>query len=652
MIYKLILSFVLLISSLTVSQQKMPPGVKESKNEPIVYSGKRTVDKHYFDGKLPHAVGVHQYQVVRANREHPPGEGGIGYTYNHQPYLAYWNDRFYYQYLSGLYQEHTPPTRTSISTSKDGVNWSDPTVVFPVYTLPEIKRDDIYIPEGMPAVMHQRMGFYVAPNGMLLTLGFYSYCQNPQHSPNVGKGLGRVVREIKSDGTFGPVYFIRYNRHAGFNERNTKYPFYMESDEPEFIDACDALLENKLMTLQWWEEDRADDGFYTINPGNIENAFDFHQKITTSKGAGKAFDWYTRPDGVVVGLWKNQYAALTTDKGNTWTSITKNNTLITAGSKTWAQKTDDGRYALVHNQSPTWRNRFPMVVMTSEDGYEFTEMLCVSGQVPPQRYTGLNKNFGPQYFRGISEGNGNPPGDKMWVVFSNNKEDMWIANITTPITGKVAKDIDQNFNSVVHADALDYWNLYVPQWASIDIVNDLDGINKVLQLKDEEPYDYARAERIFPKSQRIEISFRIYPYGVRLGKALEIEVHSETGERAARLRIDHDNVRFDLLDVELEGVDMKPLAWHQIKLVLDCDSQSYDFYLDEKMQRKGIDFAEPVSNVNRIVFRTGPYRNIVPLDYVDGYPDAVGMFGEDLPFSGQKVKPIIYWIDDFVTRSH
>lgn len=639
-----------MLSIVVFAQQKMPPGIEETKDEPIVYTGGKEVDKKFFDGKLPHAVGVHQYQVVRANRNHPPNEGGVGYTYNHQPYLAYWKGKFYYQYLSGLYQEHTPPTRTSILTSEDGVNWGKPIVVFPVYKLPEIKKDDIHIPEGMAAVMHQRMGFYIAPNGKLLTSGFYSYCASPQHSPNVGNGLGRVVREIKEDGSLGPIYFIRYNRHAGFDESNTAYPFYKKSDDRDFVKACESLLADKLVTLQWWEEDRAKDGFYPLDPADVDNAFMFHQKITTSEGAGKAFVWYTRPDDVVVGLWKNQYAALTTDNGNTWTPITTNETLITAGSKTWAQKTDDGRYALVHNQSPTRRNRFPMVVMTSDDGYEFKEMFCVSGEVPPQRYTGLNKNFGPQYFRGITEGNGNPPGNKMWVVYSNNKEDVWIANLTTPIMGEVEEHVSQNFNSVKTADELDRWNLYVPKWAPIEIVNDLGGVNKVLQLKDEEPYDYAKAERVFPKSKKVEISFRVFPYGVELGKALEVEVHSATGDRAIRLRIDNDNIRFDLKGVEIEGVDIQPQKWHKVKLAVNCDNQTYDFYLDGSLERENINFGEQVDKVARIEFRTGPYRNYVPNDYIEGYPNAVGMMDEDLPFAGEKVKPIVYWIDDFKTE--
>ena len=61
--------------------------------------------------------------------------------------------------------------------------------------------------EGTPAVMHQRMGFYVAPNGRLLTLGFYSYRPNPRVGPNLGQGLGRVVREVYRDGQLGTDLF-------------------------------------------------------------------------------------------------------------------------------------------------------------------------------------------------------------------------------------------------------------------------------------------------------------------------------------------------------------------------------------------------------------------------------------------------------------
>ena len=74
-------------------------------------------------------------------------------------------------------------------------------------------------------MMHQRMGFYVAPDGRLLVSAFYGQAPDPF---GMG-GVGRVVREAYKDGTYGPIYFIRYNRHAGWNESNTTFPPYASS---------------------------------------------------------------------------------------------------------------------------------------------------------------------------------------------------------------------------------------------------------------------------------------------------------------------------------------------------------------------------------------------------------------------------------------
>ena len=142
-----------------------------------------------------------------------------------------------------------------VTTSIDGQSWQTPQVVFPTYALEG----------GGCAVMHQRMGFYIAPQDRLLLVAFYGISPDHLTFPNNGKGIGRVVREAYRDGTFGPIYFLRYNPHAGWSEENTNLPFYRTSPDQGFIDACDALLADKLMTQQWWEEDRSEDGFFTIS---------------------------------------------------------------------------------------------------------------------------------------------------------------------------------------------------------------------------------------------------------------------------------------------------------------------------------------------------------------------------------------------------
>ncbi|MHC4648452.1 MAG: hypothetical protein ACYTBJ_23585 [Planctomycetota bacterium] len=623
---------------------KMPPPIAESAAEPIKYVGEQQTDKRYHHGGLRHVVGVHRYQAFRANREHAPEIGSrSGWTYSHQPYLCYWNNQFYLQYLSNQYTEHLTPGRTLLMTSKDGRHWSNPEIIFPEYALPEInyvhpesgKR--YRVAKGAKAVMHQRMGFYITSDGRLLTLAFYSYCPITRIGPNNGQGLGRVVREVHKDGTYGPIHFIRYNRHAGWNESNTDYPFYKDSPDKGFVKACDELLNNTLVTLQWWEEDRAQDGFYTIKPGDSEP---------------KAFNFFRRPDGAVVGIWKHQLTALSGDNGQSWTKISRSKTLKTCGAKVWGQQTEDGRYALVYNHSATRRNRYPMVVMTSEDGHEFDNMLCLHGEVPPMRYYGWAKNKGPQYIRGIIEGNGNPPGAHMWNTYSVNKEDIWVTRTPTPIRGTVDEHVSQDFEKVTDASQLALWNLYVPKLAPTSVVDDptRDG-NRCLELRDEGPYDYACVERAFPPAGKATIEFSVHVRDT--GKdILEFELHGAKGERGLRLRFDADRggITFDLGGVEPESVPFRANRWYDVKIRFDCDKGKYDVWLDGNKVRKGVELDVNAPTFERMVFRTGSWRADVRQYFLGGEPSAPGVDTEDLPGAGEKAPASIFLIDNVKTR--
>jgi hypothetical protein len=614
----------------------MPPPLEECAKEPVKYIGTETTDKRFHHGGLRQAVGVHRYQAFRVNRTSPSEEGPVGYTYNHQPYLAYWNGKFYLQYLSCEKEEHHPPGRTHLVVSQDGRNWEAPQVVFPVYPLPEIKGEDFHIPEGMPAVMHQRMGFYVAPNGRLLTLGFYGFCATPRHSPNDGDGLGRVVREIYEDGSFERIYFIRYNGHAGWNETNTRYPFYKESPDRGFVEACESLLADKLMTLQWWEEDQSKDGFYTID------AFD--DEI-------KALSFFHRPDNVVVALWKRQWSALSADEGKTWTTQVESPTLMTCGGKVWGQRTEDGRYAIVYDHSATRRNRFPLAVMTGDDGHIFDNLLCLHGEVAPMRYQGIHKALGPQYIRGIAEGNGDPPGKHMWNTYSMNKEDIWVSRARRPIGGTVEEDVNEDFQSATTESDLELWNLYIPKWAPIMIVSDPeDEANHCLLLKDEEPYDYAFAERIFPESPKVQIDFRVRLEQIGHG-AFEFEVHDKSGQRPLRVRMDPEWLSMDLGGASVDPLPSAIGKWMDIGLQVDCDSQSYKISVDGDWKEESVSFNENVESVERLVFRTGSWRSDVRSWILEGEPANRGLYMEDLPGADDPISANLVFLDDVEARS-
>lgn len=637
------LIFLLPISCLVILDATIPP-LEQRAEEPIRYIGDRQPTADTYHGNLPSAIGVHRFQAFRANRTQSPEGGVTGWTYNHAPMLAYWNGRFWLQYLSNLTGEHNPPGRTLLLSSADGENWTNPRVVFPAIQMPEIDLpDDLYgdmdnLEAGTYAIMHQRMGFYVAPNGRLLTLGFYSYSPTTRYGPNHGQGFGRVVREILTDGSLGPIYYLRYNRDRGWNEETApRFPFFQESQDAGFREACEALLGDRLHTLQWWEEDQSSDGFYVLPEAPAGVNF-------------KAFNAYEGPDGVWVGLWKQQVSALSRDRGKTWTPAGRIGSLNLAGSKIWGQQTDDGRYAVVYNHSASMRNRWPMVVLTSDDGYLFNDMLTLHSDVPQMRYQGIHKAKGPQYYRGIFPGNGNPPGDAFWVTYSQNKEDIWVTRVEVPIRGTVDEHLDETFEGIGSVTELNTWNLYQLQWARATIEGDPTfSDSRYLVLRDEEPHDSAKIEAFFPESSRLRFQFRVYQKQVGQG-TLEVEIQGRNRERPLRIRFDEEWVGFDEGPAEPDALPFSSGRWHHILLEIDCVRQRYTAVLNGVHHLENIEFANPVDSVQRVEFRIGPWRMDVRPFLIPGAPGNNGLFQEDLAGAYFKGNPSEYFIDDVRTE--
>ncbi|RZL60158.1 MAG: six-hairpin glycosidase, partial [Pedobacter sp.] len=449
----------------------------------VRYTGKTLVNADYHHGQLTPVMGVHSIQTFRANREHPELAENFGWTYNHAPMLAYWNNKFYVEYLSDKVGESIPPGQTFLQSSADGYTWTKPDVIFPIYRIKDgtTKEGRTDVAKDLDAVMHQRMGFYVSTKNVFLVLGFYAISFDAKDDPNDGNGIGRAVREIQPDGKYGPIYFIHYN--PGYSEKNTLYPLYTKSKNKAFVEACNELLANKLMTQQWNEEANRKDPLITL------------QKQY------KAFSYYHLNDGRVVGLWKNALTAISKDNGKSWPeSAQRAPGFVNSNAKIWGQKTADGNFATVYNPS---EYRWPLAISTSKNGLDYTNLLLVNGEVAPMRYGGNYKSYGPQYVRGIIEGNGKPADGKMWVTYSMNKEDIWVSSIPLPVSEVAKQQVDDDFSKLPTGKELELWNIYSPLWAPVKVEN------KTLVLKDKDPFDYAKAERVFPASSKVTTQFSI-----------------------------------------------------------------------------------------------------------------------------------------------
>lgn len=589
--------------------------------EPVRVLG-ADIDPGSHDGALPQVVGAEHIQVTRANRSRPQEADGWGWTYSHAPFLAYWNGRFYLQYLSNPFGEHLAPGQTFITTSADGRQWARPEPVFPIYYL---RPGPISGHESGMAMMHQRMGFYVAPNGRLLVVGHYGHAPNPTGAT----GIGRVVREAYRDGSYGPIHFVRYNALASRTEQNTpRFPFYPRSADAGFVEACAALLADRLVTLQWREEDRSEDGFFTVPGRVLEAPSVFH-----------------RTDGTAVALFKHSWAALSTDEGRSWSAPVRVPSLVTGGAKTWGQRTADGRFAMVYN--PAERGRWPLAVAPSDDGITFGPLLLLNGEVPPRRFFGRAKDFGLQYVRGIAEGNGRPPGQDLWVTYSSNKEDIWISRVPLPLRHTVDRPVADTFDHLPPGGIIPDWNISRPRWAEVAVAEFPSASNRSLRLADRDPHDHARAVRVFPQAtDPVEVSFRLHAQQTSHGR-LEIDLLSRSGQRPVQVLLEEDGwVRVRNGTALTEAGRYVAGRWHRVSIRVSPSASRFDLRIDGTTVASGVRFAEAAPHVERISLRTGRHRN-TPTREDDRYA-----VESDLPHPDDPETLAVFHVDDLIVRAN
>ena len=581
-----------------MAPEEVVEGLVKYNRDVVHYSGQTMARPERHDGGLKPAVGVHSVQTMRGTKP---------WTYNHQPMMAYWRGQFYLHYLTDPRHEHQAPGKTMMQTSTDGYHWSQPRELFPEYPVPEgwTKPGTTFPPaHNLKAVMHQRVGWYVArqpattrpgkrrsstqapDEGRLIATGSYGICLTMKDNPNDGNGIGRVVREVMGDGKLGPIYFVYYNH--GFNEQNTLYPYYKRARDKDFVRAVDQMLADPMQRMQWVEEaDRGD----TLLP--LDKPY-------------KAFCGYTLPDGRKVALWKHAVTSLSADGGHTWRLVTVPESgrlgcdrapgFVNSNAKIWGQRLTDGTYATVYNPS---EYRWPLAISLSADGLDYTTLSLLNGEVTPLRHGGQYKSYGPQYVRGIQEGNGVPKDSSLWVAYSNNKEDLWVSRVPVPVRLSATTHATPMAKETTLADLTD-WNLYVPTLCPIALDQGK------LTLADADPYDYAKAERVIPNTKELEVDFDLTPHQSHHG-ALYIEFLDDHGTACSAIVAD-STATMRVKGGARYGTLLKNYhkdSTYHVRAVLSTKLHRATYYLNGKKACTR-QFDTPVESISRLVFRTGP----------------------------------------------
>lgn len=609
----LILFACCIISQIVVAQEKDDyfKAVNYQPKDEVHFTGKTIATPARHDGGLKPVVGIHNIQVMRASKP---------WTYNHQPFLAYWKGKFYLHYLTNPRSEHQAPGRTMLTTSSDGYSWSEPVVLFPEYNVPDgVTKPNLpgVVSKNLQAVMHQRVGFYVSKcNNRLLATGNYGIVLAPKDDPNDGNGIGRVVREIKENGKFGNIYFIYYNH--GFNESNTAYPYYKKSKDKAFVKAVDEMIADPMQRMQWVEE------------------ADRNDSILPLASPYKAFCGYTLPDGRKVALWKHAVTSISNDGGNTWKyPCERAYGFVNSNAKIWGQRLSDSTYATIYNPA---EYRWPLAISLSKDGLEYTTLNLVHGDVTPERHGGAYKNYGPQYTRGIQEGNGTPPDGDLWVTYSHNKEDMWVSRIPVPVKLDATQHAFGCFCNYSKLEEMTDWNIYSPLWAPVSLNGDW------LRLADRDPYDYAKVEKVLPLTKELQVEFDVRSEQNDHG-VLHVEFLDDKGNVASRIIVD-STANFLAKGGARSATllrQYKPNTTYHVKAILSTKLHRAYYYINGKFCTKR-QFDTPVESICRVQFRTGSL-----FDKPDIETPADQFF--DMPRADDVDSLAVFEIADFKTKS-
>ena len=552
------------------------------------YSGTTLSNPYRHDGGLSPVIGVHNIETMHAQRQlsQPNSLGDQeGWTYNHQPMLTHWRGKFWMHYLSDPRSEHVYPSRTLLQSSVDGHQWTEPTVLFPIYAT-EGREEEV------ATVMHQRVGWYVSSKKTgekLLALGHYGICRTPKDDPNDGNGIGRVVREIKADGSLGPIYFLYYNHD--FNEKNTRFPLYTKAKDKKFRQACEEILNSPLYWMQMVEECDREEARLPI------------------KNTYKAFCYYPLKDSTLVAFWKHALTSRSFDGGRTWTFPAKRaQGFVNSNAKIWGQALSDGTFATVYNPAEF---RWPLAISTSADGLDYTTLNLVNGEIPPMRYGGNYKSYGPQYTRGVLPSLHHAPelterDTCFWVTYSMNKEDIWVSQIPVPV-----RTVATNYEEP--------WNIYSPVLARVELGDQI-------VLHDSDPHDYAKVERVIPATRELELSFDIQAAQTGHGR-LEMELLDNRGTPCTRLSWQEDGQLMVKTGARSSAIvkQIEPNRTYHIGMNVSLANRMVIFSIDGKEQRPKMLFA-PLEAITRICFRTGSERDFptvnTPADNDADLPDA------------------------------
>ena len=249
--------------------------------------------------------------------------------------------------------------------------------------------------------------------------------------------------------------------------------------------------------------------------------------------------------------------------------------------------------------------------------------------------------------RGITEANISPKDQAMWLVYSVNKEDIWVARVPVPAVSSEMEDVKERMADLTEKEVRNRWNLYVPSWNRAELFTEEDGDTGLL-LTDFDPYDRTRAMRLFRAGTRVEVETRLKVKKISQSP-VSLFLQDRKGQTVASVLLRQDgwicmhNGGFDTL-LSRYSLNEEVRIW----ITADCVENSVELCIFCNGEEKKVAGATAASvhEIERIVFATKyslPWQGLE----VNGKLGTIG----DLPDSDQMQEETAFSILELSVRT-
>jgi hypothetical protein len=217
--------------------------------------------------------------------------------------------------------------------------------------------------------------------------------------------------------------------------------------------------------------------------------------------------------------------------------------------------------------------------------------------------------------------------------------------VPTPVRFTVDTQVADDFQDMAVGGRVRDWNIRDAGWCPVRVV-EVAG-NRRLRLADRDPYDYAKAFRVFPEMAKPRVALTLIPAQHTHGSC-EVELVNRTGLRPVVLKFDSDGKlkRRHAGGWTDFGTYQANIAY---RLVIDLDlpQTRWSATLNGAAVATNVPLYQAVPTVERLELRTGAWR-LDDWTRVKGYND----YPKDmLPGADDPVSEAVFDVDDVSTTT-